>query len=154
MPRNYIGAPEFAAPVLAHTLTPSAEAARAAVRASAIDVKVGKLVTKVGPKPEVERGPVPASAARLLALAQRVGFDPVALVHGHVTLDAGKVNERRVPAVQVAGRHAKRRVGFRATWAVGKAHVGVWYEPNVTPRTGVAVGVAEVTKRVEGTKVG
>ena len=146
MSRIYNGT-KLGAPALVHTMTKGAEAARQAVRTHATKRKLGTYATN-HEEPTVPEGgwPVPGNAAKLVALAEALGYT-VKLAHGFVTLDAGKVNERKAPAVQVAGKSDRRGLGFRAVWAKGKAAHGILYERG-GPRTGTPVGVTAVMERV------
>lgn len=153
MPRNYNGAAAgLAAPALAHTLTESAEDARRAVRAHAIKKKTDALVTNIEdhrPKPAPE-WPIPANAARLAAMATELDYE-VRIVHGYATQNAGQVNESQDPAVQVAGKSTRAKVGFRAVWVRKGNGWRAWraqlYEPG-DPPTGKAVTVTAVIERV------
>ncbi len=136
----------LAAPAPRHTLTKSAGKARAAVTAYARRKKDGELVTK---HPKRHSGIVPAAAERFVQLAMVAGWR-VKVVEGFATMNAGKANEHRVEAIQVAGIDQAKRRGFRATWVAGKAGMGIWYEAGITPKTGQPVGVAGVVLRVNG----
>lgn len=138
----YANAPTFGYPPPAHTLTESAEAARRSVRALRVERVVDKIVVKRDAVVPDEGWPVPAAASRLAKLAAELGFE-VRVAHGWRTLNAGRSNEGKSPAVQVAGLDSQR--GFRATWANGKAIGALWYEPGVAPQS---LSVTQLNQRI------
>src|SRR6478752_2071559 len=100
----------LAAPIRLHTLTPSAEAARAAMREHRTRAAAEAPLVTQHPHPHTET--VPASARALEAAAVAAGFE-VRVVFGYWTLNAGKSNERQAEACQVAGLRAGV-AGFQA----------------------------------------
>jgi hypothetical protein len=139
----YNEAPLIATPARLHTLTESAEKARQAVRSYAHRKRQGELVSK-HPKRETVTHPIPTRAARLLKTALALGFE-ARIMHGWQTVNAGRKDERKAPAVRVGGQHRGKRVAFSATWVDNRAAVGLWYD---RPGSGHNIGVAEVAKRV------
>lgn len=138
----------LAAPTPRHWLTTSAEAARRAVSSFAWRKRHGGNAPLVTVREaNVPLAPVTTSARRLVEAAKVAGLE-VMLVHGAQTVNAGKSNEAKAPAIQVAAWSIERGVGFRATWVRGKAAIGIWYEAGVTSRAGEACGVAAVIARV------
>jgi hypothetical protein len=149
MSRTYLGT-TLGAPTPTHTMTESAEAARQAMREQRVERIVGKLVAK-HEKPSVPSGgwPVPKSAQQLRLMAEALDYE-VKILHGFYTMNAGKSNETKAPAVQVQGLDVRRGYGFRAVWVRGRAATDgcVWYERGVTPRTGQPMGVTALLERI------
>ena len=135
----------LAAPTPTHTMTESAEQARQAVRSFAVAKRVGLIVTEHERPPVELAHPIPASLELMRKAALAAGYE-VRVVHGWRTTNRGAINEAKVPAVSLDGIHRKKRRGFRATWAGGKAYLGRWRDAEGWHD----VGVSAVKERLIG----
>lgn len=110
-------APEFEKPIPVHAQIAQAireKEAAAAPRVPTLVEDVDALVTDHG-LPKYYRGPVPANARKLVALAEAAGFETKTLVHR--------------TGCRVEGYNADRALGFRATWTRGRADGASWCTP-------------------------
>ena len=112
-----VSAPEFAMPTPVHTqIAQQQRAADAGAGPRVLDIAeiVAGLVTDHD-LPRYYRGPVPANARKLVALAEAVGFETKTLEHrtGH----------------RVEGFNAARALGFTASWERGRAKGATWNTP-------------------------
>lgn len=109
-----VSAPEFSKPIPIHAQIAQAQRAAAVAgpqRAQGVDEDVADLVTDHD-LPRYYRGPVPANARKLVALAESAGFETKTLEHrtGH----------------RVEGYNAGRALGFTASWERGRAKGATW----------------------------
>ena len=110
-------APEFAKPTPVHAqIAQQQRAADAGAGPRVLDIAeiVAGLVTDHD-LPRYYRGPVPANARKLAALAEAAGFETKTLEHrtGH----------------RVEGFNAARALGFTASWERGRAKGATWNTP-------------------------
>ena len=113
----YLSAPEFAIPIPVHAQIAQAiraEEAAAAPRVPTLVEDVDALVTDHG-LPSYHRGPVPANARKLVALAEAAGFETKTLTHR--------------TGCRVEGYNAARALGFTATFERGRAKGATWNTP-------------------------
>lgn len=140
----YVMNPALGFPAPTHTLSPTAEAARQAVRRYAHERNLRResesMVTRHGvPKFKA----APAAAEQFRSLAASKGFE-VRVGLGIRVMNPGKANEYNAPAWTVAGMHRERNIAFRAVWINGRAAEGDWYD-----RTGAhEIGLAAVKDRM------
>lgn len=110
-------APEFAMPIPVHAQIAQAlrdRDAAAPARVPTLVEAVADLVTDHG-LPPYYRGPVPANARKLVALAEAAGFETKTLEHR--------------TGCRVEGYNADRALGFTATFTRGRADGATWNTP-------------------------
>lgn len=110
-------APEFEKPIPVHAQIAQAQRekdAAAAPRVPTLREDVEDLVTDHG-LPAYYRGPVPANARKLVALAEAAGFETKTLEHR--------------TGCRVEGYNADRALGFTATFTRGRADGATWNTP-------------------------
>lgn len=113
----YLSAPEFAIPIPVHAQIAQAiraEEAAATPRVPTLVEDVDALVTDHG-LPSYYRGPVPANARKLVALAEAAGFETKTLTHR--------------TGCRVEGYNSARALGFTATFERGRAKGATWNTP-------------------------